>query len=84
MGQSQISDGWCVRFRIDENVPFAVACVQAIVINPVALLRVDCPPNFSAAVVTLHASYLYPVYQARRKPRAKAIIDIDHRYAGGA
>ena len=31
------------------------------------------------AVYTL--SYLYPVYQAGRKSRTKAIVDIDDRYA---
>lgn len=29
-------------------------------------------------IVSSLAVYLYPVYEARRKPRAKAIIDIDH------
>ena len=63
-----------------------MACVKQIKVNSVTLLRMGRPKNLSAAVITLEHSclYLYPVYEARRKPGAEAIIDIHHRYTGGA
>jgi len=58
--------------------------VQSIVVNLITFRLVGSFPNFSAAVKALHASHLYPVYEARRKPRAKAIIDVDYGHPGGA
>src|SRR5215510_11866675 len=57
--------------------------MKAVVIDLVPLGPVDCRENLSPAVKALHAWYLYPVYQAGRKPRAKPIINIYDCYTGG-
>ncbi len=61
-----------------------MARVKPIVIDLVALWLVDRRKNLSAAVKALHASHLYPVYEARRKPCAEAVIDVDHGDSGSA
>jgi len=58
--------------------------VQSIIVNSVAFGPMGSFSNFPAAVEALHASYLYPVYEARRKPSAEAIIDVDHGNPSGA
>ena len=60
-----------------------MARVQPIVIDLVAFWLVDRRKNLSTAVKALHASHLYPVYEACRKPSAEAVIDVDHRDSGG-
>ena len=61
-----------------------MARVKPIVIDSVAFRLVDRRKNLSAAVKALHDSHLYPVYKARRKPGAEAVIDVDYGDSGGA
>ena len=84
LAQSQIAMGRRVLFRIYQIVHFAVTGMESIIVNLIIFRLMGGFANRSAAVKALHASYLYPVYEARRKPGAEAVIDIDYRHAGGA
>jgi len=61
-----------------------MTAMQSIIVNLVVFRLMGSFSNLSAAVKALHAYYLYPVYKARRKPSAKAVVDINHGHPGGA